>query len=57
MTSLKATIRRFWADESGANAIEYAMIAGTLAVTIAATVYATGGNVRVLYEKIAASFE
>ena len=37
--------RRFWEDESGATAIEYALIAGSIALVIIATINAIGGLV------------
>ena len=57
MTSLKATIQRFCADESGATAIEYAMIAAGVGATVAGTVWALGGKVKeTLYDKLADLF-
>jgi pilus assembly protein Flp/PilA len=45
---------RFRADESGATAIEYAMIAAGIGATIAATVYNLGSQVKTsLWDKIA----
>jgi pilus assembly protein Flp/PilA len=46
--------RRFGADESGATAIEYAMIAAGVGATIAATVYNMGTQIKTtLWDKIA----
>jgi pilus assembly protein Flp/PilA len=61
MTRIRAIITpacaRFVADERGATAIEYAMIAGSIAVAIAATVFNVGSAVKTnLYDKIAAAF-
>jgi len=45
--------RRFRADESGATAIEYAMIAAGVGATIAATVYNMGSQIKTtLWDKI-----
>lgn len=45
---------RFRADETGATAIEYAMIAAGVSVAIAATVMSLGSNVKTtLYDKLA----
>jgi len=45
--------RRFRADESGATAIEYAMIAAGVGATIAATVYNMGTHIKTtLWDKI-----
>jgi len=51
--TLRALIRRFAADASGATAIEYAMIAAGVGATIAATVYNLGSTIEdTLYNKI-----
>ena len=44
-------IRRFWADESGATAIEYALIGGIM-LTVVVGIAATGGALTVLYEEV-----
>lgn len=47
---------RFMSDESGATAIEYAMIASGVAVAIAGTVWSLGTKIRTtLYDKISAA--
>jgi pilus assembly protein Flp/PilA len=43
-SSMKALIKRFVRDESGATAIEYGLIAAGIAVAIIAAVQATGTN-------------
>jgi pilus assembly protein Flp/PilA len=40
------TIRRFWADESGATAIEYALIATGIAIAIIAAVNGVGTRLK-----------
>jgi pilus assembly protein Flp/PilA len=46
-------LKRFRADESGATAIEYAMIASGVAVAIATTVWSLGSSIKTtLYDKI-----
>ena len=47
---------RFRADESGATAIEYAMIASGVGAFLAATVYSLGSNVKNLFTTIAGLF-
>lgn len=42
--------QRFWADENGATAIEYALILGIMSLAVVA-VAATGGAVDTLYEE------
>jgi pilus assembly protein Flp/PilA len=50
------TARRFLADERGATAIEYAIIASGIGGTIAAIVFGLGGTVLTnLYSRIAAA--
>ena len=45
-------LKRFYADESGATAIEYAMVASGVGVAIAATVYMLGGKVKTLFTTV-----
>ena len=45
-------VARFVKDESGATAIEYALIAAGIAVAIITTVNALGGTVVGLYENV-----
>jgi pilus assembly protein Flp/PilA len=47
-----ASLQRFLADERGATAIEYAMIAGGIAVAVAATVMALGTSVNAMFESV-----
>jgi pilus assembly protein Flp/PilA len=59
-SSTKATAglaRRFLADQQGATAIEYAMIAAGVGVTIASTVWGVGGQLKTgWYDKLASMF-
>ncbi len=43
-------------DESGTTAIEYALIAGLIAVVIAVAVGATGTNLSNLYQSVVAAY-
>ena len=53
--SIPALVHRCLADERGATAIEYALIAAGVGATIAATVFGFGSNLKtVFYDKIAA---
>jgi pilus assembly protein Flp/PilA len=45
-------LARFVADESGATAIEYAMIASGVGATIASTVYLLGDRVKALFTTV-----
>ena len=49
-------LARFCADESGATAIEYAMIASGIGAFLAATVYTLGGKVEGLFTTLSAMF-
>ena len=54
---LKSTARRFVADERGATAIEYAMIAGGVSIAIVGTVLNLGSTLKTtFYDKLAALF-
>jgi pilus assembly protein Flp/PilA len=46
MTGTSRLVRRFLADEGGATAIEYALIAAGIGVVISATVWAFGSQLR-----------
>ena len=49
-----STLRRFLADQEGATAIEYAMIASGISIVIAAVVVTIGDQIKAnLYQKIA----
>jgi pilus assembly protein Flp/PilA len=48
---------RFLGDESGATAIEYAMIASGIAVAIAATIATLGSSVQGMYSNVAAAMK
>ena len=47
---MRALAKRFWADENGATAIEYALIVGIISLAIVA-IGATGGGVNTLYKE------
>jgi len=51
------SVRRFVRDESGATAIEYAMIASGIAVAIASTIVSLGSNVKGLYSSVATAMQ
>jgi pilus assembly protein Flp/PilA len=44
--SFATLVRRFAADDRGATAIEYALIASGIGATVAATVYTLGSNLK-----------
>lgn len=48
--------KAFISDQSGATAIEYALIAAAIALAIAATIYLLGGDVNGLYEQLNGAF-
>jgi pilus assembly protein Flp/PilA len=47
---------RCWRDERGATAIEYALIAASIAAAIAATVFNLGSSVRDMYTQVQGIF-
>ena len=49
-------VRRFRADQSGATAIEYALIAAGIGVALAATITNLGSAVATLYQSIVSAF-
>jgi pilus assembly protein Flp/PilA len=56
--AVRSELARFWANESGATAIEYAMIAGGVSIAIAGTVRTVGSQLNTnFYEKIAGAFQ
>jgi len=50
---MKDQLMAFWKDEEGATAIEYALIAGLIAVAIIGALTALGGGIGNLFERIA----
>ena len=55
--AIVAPLRRFMRDESGATAIEYALIASGISVAIAATVISLGTNVTSFYTNVATALK
>lgn len=55
MTRL-ARLQKFAADERGATAIEYGLIAGMIALVVLTGIQALGGVVQALYQLAAAMF-
>jgi pilus assembly protein Flp/PilA len=53
----KANLRRFLRDDSGATAIEYAIIASGIAGAIATTIVSLGSSVQGLYSSVATSMK
>ena len=52
--TIACELSRFRADENGATAIEYAMIAAGISVAIAGTVFSLGSHLKTnFYEKLA----
>jgi pilus assembly protein Flp/PilA len=50
--SIEASVRRFVGDQTGATAIEYALIASGIAVAIATTIVSLGSGVEGLYSNV-----
>ena len=53
---MRLAIKSFVQNTSGATAIEYAIIAGSLSIAILVGVTATGGAVQGLFSQVAAGF-
>jgi pilus assembly protein Flp/PilA len=51
-TTARRQFKRFCADESGATAIEYAMVASGIGVVISAAVYSLVGKVKALFTNV-----
>ncbi len=49
-------LRRFQADDSGATAIEYAMIAATMALALLACLGALSGSVGAMFTSVVSAF-
>jgi pilus assembly protein Flp/PilA len=45
-------LKRFWDDQSGATAIEYAMVASGIGVAVLTAVYTLGGKVKDLFTNV-----
>ena len=56
MQSLKRTVRHFAADDSGATAIEYAIIASGIAGAIIAVIGTLGSTVSNMWTTVAGAF-
>jgi pilus assembly protein Flp/PilA len=54
--SPRGKLARFCADESGATAIEYAIMASGIGLVLAATVFLLGGKVANLFTTLAGLF-
>ncbi len=52
ISGLRREGERFFGDENGATAIEYAMIASGVGAFIAATVWSFGASVKALFTKV-----
>jgi len=52
-TPAPSLLNRFLRDDSGATAIEYAMVASGIAVAIAATIVTLGSSVQGMYSSVA----
>ena len=50
-----SALMRFWRDEAGTTAIEYALIAAGISVVIVASVNAIGGSVKNLYTNVSSN--
>lgn len=51
-----AVLKRFWADESGATAVEYALIGVLVSVAILNGVALLSGNLNTIFDAVATAF-
>jgi pilus assembly protein Flp/PilA len=56
-SSTLALLQRFWRDDTGATAIEYALIASGVSVVIVGTVATLGSNVKNFYSSVATALK
>jgi len=52
---MSAVLRRFLADQSGATAIEYGLIAAGISVTIIAAVQSLGGRIGTTFNNVSSA--
>ena len=57
MTTLTTYVTRFLADDAGATAIEYGLIAAGIAVAIIATVQALGTNLNTTFSTVSTAMK
>ena len=53
MNTIKSALNKFWYDQNGATAVEYALIAGLVSVAVIAGASLLGVNVGGLFTRIA----
>ena len=52
MKNFSQSFKNFWADEEGATAIEYGLLAALIAVAIVGTVTTLGGSLNALFTRV-----
>lgn len=52
MKKLVSTVKRFWADEEGATAVEYGIMVALIAVAIIAIVYLVGQKLENVFQQV-----
>jgi pilus assembly protein Flp/PilA len=55
--TLTQILRRFFGNESGTTAIEYALIASGVSIVIMVSVMATGTSLKTMYQTVSDSFK
>ena len=53
---MSSTVREFWSNETGATAIEYALIAGIISIVVVASSTTMGNVVKTTFTKIGGGF-
>ncbi|WP_020084454.1 Flp family type IVb pilin [Hyphomicrobium zavarzinii] len=54
---MKILLKKFWTDDRGATAIEYALIAGVVSVGIVASLHEMAPLINAQYENISDAFD
>ena len=53
---MNSLLKKFWANERGATAIEYALVAGIISIAILATLHQMGPLLIAKYQSVADAF-
>jgi pilus assembly protein Flp/PilA len=55
--NIKNFIKKFWKDQSGATAVEYALVAATLSIIIITSIVVVGGKTTETWNTVADAIE
>ena len=57
MKNFSQSFKTFWADEDGATAIEYGLLAGLIALAIVGGATALGGSINTLFTAVSTALD